>query len=1300
MRAYKIGYLLIFFCCGCLLQALAQPPGNRATSTPTSPGKTYAVIIGISRYQNPAIPALNYADKDATLFASYLQSPAGGTAAPQQIKLLVNEAATIAAFYDALDWLKEQCGNNDLAYIYFAGHGDVETADTFSLGYLLAYNSPQNNYRNNAIRIEDLNDCANRLSITNQAKVVIITDACHTGKLAGDFYKGKQLVASHLRVILNNEVRMASCAADEEAAEGPNWGGGRGVFSYYLLNGMHGMADLSKDGTVQLQELTTYLDSSFTTDQYLRINKHQQRPVTDGNPNFNIASVDNSNSSPALLNESNSPPSPSNLPAGLRAFGKLGVQPIDYFFAVAENMPLEQLLDFDDYQNMPPANLPMQMVTDCILLQKKLFKERDSIGNDRELKKRYIFFHIDSLELLKKQLANNSSINNRFNEKLVQLVHQIGQDMVNAYLGGDIAELEKRQYYYAGTREYGKYLSMLQLALQVVPPHHHLAHLLQLHQRYLGGLIDRLTMVTTLQTSNLVKHALLQQHQALRLDPYAAYIHNELGNLYLYTKKYDSARYHFNFASELSPTWAIPWSNKIRMGLALNRLEEATTAIKKADSLQHNLAYVLTNAGLVMEKKKNWLAAEAYYLKSIKKNNVHFLPYERLGDIYISTGEYAKANTHLYEAMIRKKDFVINPGAFTYGVELGGLSYYLPPPEKVTCTPPLNAGNKKWTAYIELEKGLRALEDTNIASEKGMQLLTRAVALQPTILLAHHYLGKQLYRQKSWPQAEAMLIKSISVHAPGKEFNKQLINSLYGASVPGNDSCLLKLLLFYQYDVLEDHYLLARVFEEQKLTSKAIQQYEIIAGIENQRQIDQAKYVGFHYDFSRNREHSEENYWLMEALMEQYEAPIRMGGTISAAALYEQEGDYLQAEKKWLQQVDNSRTAGNARQAAMAANVPGTWKLLFGLKINFYWLNINSYLETATYNFYLRRMQQFPREGYWKEKAGLFLHNRLALAFEQMPIEEYESFYQSMHPYAYPWQGGEVPSEEHTIRFTLPGTGETVIIKSTVYDPLKDSRDNLLQSIRLSGELQANNQVLEALADVHSWMGNQEEALYLYFRLMKLAPGNTELNNKLIEYLVVKDELPAAAEQCEMLYRQNKATPTQLIQLANWQVLAGNNKDAGNVLKGFQPATNKEKSEVAMVNARMNWLSAQPGKALAILLKSPANVHPKTPGEGDDEADAAKEKQITQLYTIARLYAMQKQESTSLKALKKALDEGFNYKQVLDNDAVWKNSRNTLPWKTLLKNYELDNGDISLYPLPPIDPIQYRIPGYVSPYPQ
>jgi hypothetical protein len=90
---------------------------------------TYAVVVGISDYQDKDIPDLRFADRDAEAFANFLRSQAGGSLDGDHLKLLTNSEATLGQFAAALDWLMEVTKEGDNAIVYFSGHGDVEKKD-------------------------------------------------------------------------------------------------------------------------------------------------------------------------------------------------------------------------------------------------------------------------------------------------------------------------------------------------------------------------------------------------------------------------------------------------------------------------------------------------------------------------------------------------------------------------------------------------------------------------------------------------------------------------------------------------------------------------------------------------------------------------------------------------------------------------------------------------------------------------------------------------------------------------------------------------------------------------------------------------------------------------------------------------------------------------------------------------------------------------------------------------------------------------------------------------------------------
>src|SRR3954464_14151748 len=82
----------------------------------------WALIVGISTHKHK-IGDLSYAHRDAEELCAMLQRPSGGGFERQRILLLTNEAATSAALNKALQSFLRKPGVDDLAIIYFAGHG-------------------------------------------------------------------------------------------------------------------------------------------------------------------------------------------------------------------------------------------------------------------------------------------------------------------------------------------------------------------------------------------------------------------------------------------------------------------------------------------------------------------------------------------------------------------------------------------------------------------------------------------------------------------------------------------------------------------------------------------------------------------------------------------------------------------------------------------------------------------------------------------------------------------------------------------------------------------------------------------------------------------------------------------------------------------------------------------------------------------------------------------------------------------------------------------------------------------------
>ncbi len=283
--------ILFFISLFITLPLLAQQRGASLFPSPQSKvvGTTRAVVVGISDYQDPAIPDLQFAHRDAEAFAAWLQSPAGGSVPPENIQLLLNEKATQAQVAMALTALMQRSKADDEAIIYFSGHGDVERITVSQPGFLLCWDAPATvYYAGGTLQLGMVQEIVSTLSLQNKARVLMITDACHAGRLAGSEVGGPQATTQNLARQFANEVKILSCQPNEFSLEGTQWGGGRGCFSYHLTDGLYGLADRNEDDLVTLVELENYLEDHVPEETA----PHPQFPFTVGDKLARVARVD------------------------------------------------------------------------------------------------------------------------------------------------------------------------------------------------------------------------------------------------------------------------------------------------------------------------------------------------------------------------------------------------------------------------------------------------------------------------------------------------------------------------------------------------------------------------------------------------------------------------------------------------------------------------------------------------------------------------------------------------------------------------------------------------------------------------------------------------------------------------------------------------------------------------------------------------------------------------------------------------------------------------------------------------
>ena len=233
---------------------------ERAGSGP----QAWAVIVGVSEYQNAGIPSLKFADKDAESFANFLRRPEGGGYASDHMLVLLNKDATLANVRDALMKFLKQAIDIDLVIIYFAGHGAPEPARPTNI-YLLTYDSDPNSLPTTSFPMWDIKTVLERH--ISAKRVVVFSDACHSGGISVNFAtrglgsSEPNLVNQYLADLSKTKegiVVFTASAAGEVSQEFPDMG--HGAFTYYLLEGLEGKADYDNDYTITINELMRYVE--------------------------------------------------------------------------------------------------------------------------------------------------------------------------------------------------------------------------------------------------------------------------------------------------------------------------------------------------------------------------------------------------------------------------------------------------------------------------------------------------------------------------------------------------------------------------------------------------------------------------------------------------------------------------------------------------------------------------------------------------------------------------------------------------------------------------------------------------------------------------------------------------------------------------------------------------------------------------------------------------------------------------------------------------------------------------------
>jgi len=210
-------------------------------------GDLYLISVGVSDYETDRLD-LRFAAADARDFHQSLIRHASTLYRQVHQRLLVTgngggEAPTANAVRDALD-LFAQAKPEDTLVLFLAGHGTNEN-DGY---YFLPQDARESDHRWRSSSVVKWYDIQNAL-VNAKGQRILFVDTCHSAAAINPRLI-KDAADAHILVFSATDANTSAREMDPL---------GHGVFTYALLEGLDGKADLMRDQRIMLKELDTYV---------------------------------------------------------------------------------------------------------------------------------------------------------------------------------------------------------------------------------------------------------------------------------------------------------------------------------------------------------------------------------------------------------------------------------------------------------------------------------------------------------------------------------------------------------------------------------------------------------------------------------------------------------------------------------------------------------------------------------------------------------------------------------------------------------------------------------------------------------------------------------------------------------------------------------------------------------------------------------------------------------------------------------------------------------------------------------
>ena len=644
-----------------------QAPPKPRDTTVVGP-QTFAMIMGISTYK--FVRPLTYADKDAEMFRDFLKSPGGGKLSDDNIYTLLNDQATLANFYSkGFQWLKvKKLQQGDRLFIYLAGHGDAIDEDQF---FYLAYDcnpaGDKNNYLvGGAIQLFNLK----KKIATETAKgveVYFIMDACRTSELPGGS-EGQNFLNSAISEKRAGEIIMLATGAGQESLEDATIGAGHGLFTYYLIDGLTGMADAegTPDSKITLEEIQKYVDKNVPTVAQQRF-KRKQDPFFCCNENSSkiVSIVDTAYLKKWLdlkklqaIGGASSAVSPRGRGLGFNPADTLLLEAYNLFNSAIKESKLTGKESAEYYYELMARNFPGNSYT--IDAQSTLAVEYINFAQSK------INLYLDckdasSVQKLRAQIDEDEKtdeINSSFDrmekvaqqefyevgnmlEKAIEIIKEDDPDFAKSLMG--------RMYFFKARGYFGRNRKMVDInnAFQYA----YTAYASDKNAAYILNTLSNLHL-----DNNRYDSAIFYAKKAIIAAPRWRYPYVSLAFCYKTLYKPDSAIKYYRSSIDLDPENADAWVDLGHYFYSLGKADSAIAYYEKALVLNPGNVYANNNIGWLAHDRKEYEKSIIYFKKSIAADPKFINAYNGLSKTFFETGQFDSARIYYSKAFVNYKD--------------------------------------------------------------------------------------------------------------------------------------------------------------------------------------------------------------------------------------------------------------------------------------------------------------------------------------------------------------------------------------------------------------------------------------------------------------------------------------------------------------------------------------------------------------------------------------------------------------------------------------------------------------------